>query len=398
MARKQEQLAKLRAKIDEELRRKGLESQVVSDVLAAKKTPLPVLDWWHTPFVPHLDALSNIIAAQQAHKQGPLDERSLGAVRALLGPMDNVSRLIYHPAPFPMRQTASVPLSRPLMLTAAEQKKLRRQRRLAAQKEQREQEALGLRPKAAPKLTPSNYMTVLGPEALSDPTRAAALAQAQVAERQAAHLTANAARQLDKAARTEKARLKLARAHYEPQDGQLHILAFRLTRLDRPQWRFKIKMNARQLHLMGVLLQHGNHCLLIIEGGARAIRKFHRLMTERIRWQQEANCETPDGFSKESDDISGNRNQSVGASTFSATATLTAFSFESTSEDESICRLVWRGATPTPHFSKFEELLLDGELKAIDYLKEKQLFHLWQYAKQVDSMADAPLGDILNDI
>src|SRR5690606_29065132 len=119
---------------------------------------------------------------------------------------------------FALREAASVPVSRPLMLTQAEQKKLRRQRRLETQQEQREQEALGLRPKAAPKLTPSNYMAVLGPEALSDPTRAAALVQEQVAERQAAHLAANAARQLDKAARAEKERLKLARAHYEPQD------------------------------------------------------------------------------------------------------------------------------------------------------------------------------------
>ena len=248
--RKQAQLEQLRAKIDEEMRKKGIESAIVSDVIS-KKDPLPVLDWWHLPFVKNIETFSNVVAAS---KYDPVETSS--AVKSLLN-LDNVSRAIIHPVPFFGRvKGPEAPTVKPLVLTEAEQKKLRRQRRLEEQKLKREKINLGLLPKEETKLKLSNYMAVMGNEALSDPTKAEAVVRAQIQARQEAHLAANSSRQLSKEERAEKERLKLAREFYHPKDGFLQVLAFRLLRLDIPKWKFKIKANASQLHIFGCMIQH----------------------------------------------------------------------------------------------------------------------------------------------
>lgn len=71
-----------------------------------------------------------------------------------------------------------------VMLTAKERKKLRRQNRFEALKEEQEKIRLGLMPPPEPKVKISNLMRVLGSEAVQDPTKVEEYVRNQMAKRQ----------------------------------------------------------------------------------------------------------------------------------------------------------------------------------------------------------------------
>lgn len=71
-----------------------------------------------------------------------------------------------------------------VMLTAKERKKLRRQNRAEALKEEQEKIRLGLIPPPEPKVKISNLMRVLGTEAVQDPTKIEEYVRNQMAKRQ----------------------------------------------------------------------------------------------------------------------------------------------------------------------------------------------------------------------
>ncbi|PSN57416.1 U4/U6 small nuclear ribonucleoprotein Prp3 [Blattella germanica] len=101
------------------------------------------------------------------------------------------------------------PVYMPVFLTKKERKKLRRQNRREAWKEEQEKIRLGLEPPPEPKLRISNLMRVLGTEAVQDPTKIEAHVREQMAKRQKAHEEANAARRLTADQRRDKKVRKL---------------------------------------------------------------------------------------------------------------------------------------------------------------------------------------------
>lgn len=101
------------------------------------------------------------------------------------------------------------PVYMPVFLTKKERKKLRRQNRREAWKEEQEKIRLGLEPPPEPKLRISNLMRVLGTEAVQDPTKIEAHVRQQMAKRLKAHEDANAARRLTADQRREKKARKL---------------------------------------------------------------------------------------------------------------------------------------------------------------------------------------------
>jgi U4/U6 small nuclear ribonucleoprotein PRP3 len=101
------------------------------------------------------------------------------------------------------------PVYMPVFLTHKERKKLRRQNRREAWKEEQEKIRLGLEPPPEPKLRISNLMRVLGTEAVQDPTKIEAHVRQQMAKRLKAHEDANAARRLTADQRREKKARKI---------------------------------------------------------------------------------------------------------------------------------------------------------------------------------------------
>ena len=51
--------------------------------------------------------------------------------------------------------------------------------------------------------------------------------------------------------------------------------------------KFKVDMNAQQLHLSGRLLLFRDINLVVVEGGPKGLKKFKKLMLSRIKWNPE---------------------------------------------------------------------------------------------------------------
>lgn len=115
----------------------------------------------------------------------------------------------------------------PVFLTKKERKKLRRQNRREAWKEEQEKIRLGLEPPPEPKLRISNLMRVLGTEAVQDPTKIEAHVRQQMAKRLKAHEDANAARRLTADQRREKKARKLK----EDTSLGVHVAVYRCVRM-----------------------------------------------------------------------------------------------------------------------------------------------------------------------
>jgi U4/U6 small nuclear ribonucleoprotein PRP3 len=91
---------------------------------------------------------------------------------------------IQHPVLLKAPQEAFQPPAKPMMLTKTEQKKLRRQRRMADMKEEQAKIRLGLVEPPPPKVKKSNMMRVLGEQAVKDPTAVEARVNREIAQRQ----------------------------------------------------------------------------------------------------------------------------------------------------------------------------------------------------------------------
>lgn len=122
----------------------------------------------------------------------------------------------------------------PVFLTKKEQKKLRRQNRREAWKEEQEKIRIGLAPAPEPKLRISNLMRVLGTEAVQDPTKIEAHVREQMAKRQKAHEDANNARKLT----VEQKREKKIRKVKEDTSCGVHVAVYRIRELHEIQVRF----------------------------------------------------------------------------------------------------------------------------------------------------------------
>lgn len=322
------EMERLRREVAEALGQVGIDTEIVADLLEQHE-PVPEYEWWDLPFV------------RGPSYEEPTFDYSL------------VTNLIQRPAllPPPMDVNAQVAL-KPLMLTKTERKKLRRQRRLAAHKERQEQINLGLLPPEPQKVRIANIARVLGTQSVQEPSKVEAEIRAQAQARHEAHLLANAARSVE--AREQRLR--------DREMGREEALAvqtavFRVADLRAPQWRFKVIKNAQQLELTGCALLFDRRpgedvgpaafSLVIVEGSLTAIRRYKRLMLERIKW-----------------------NEPPAPSTAAI--------------PENQCCLVWEGSTAQRSFAAgFKVFPVDNQIDAREFLASKGLESLWKLAKDL---------------
>ena len=67
----------------------------------------------------------------------------------------------------------------------------------------------------------------------------------------------------------------------------VQVTVYRVHNLSSPAIKFKVDMNAQQLHLTGRLLLFKDINLVVVEGGPKGLKKFKRLMLHRIKWDPE---------------------------------------------------------------------------------------------------------------
>ena len=265
---------------------------------------------------------------------------------------DVVTSLIEHPTQIPPPGVSKT--EEPVLgtyLTKKERKKLRRMNRREALKDEQEKVRLGLVPAPEPKVKLSNLMRVLGTDAVQDPTKVEKHVRQQMAKRQKAHEQANAARKLTAEQKKDKRIRKLK----EDTSNAVHIAMYRVASLRDPAKKFKIEMNSKQLYMTGCTVLHPDINIVVVEGGPKAQRKFNRLMTVRIRWDE---------------DKKGKKTQ------------------ELADEPGKLCELIWEGQSSNNNFGlmTFKQCATDEE--ASEFFRNHGVEHYWDLAHSQKILED----------
>lgn len=191
-----------------------------------------------------------------------------------------IDHLVQHPIPIPPPTVNIKVQPHGVILTKQEMKKMRRQRRAAEQQDKRDRIKMGLLPPDPPKIKLANLMRVLGNEAIADPTKVEARVRREVAARHEMHERANAERMLTDEERRDR---RIYKTKVEEAKG-IWCQVYRIESLSSPSHRFKVRKNAQQHHLSGLVLTHPDFSLVVVEGAAKALKAYKRLMLVRIDW------------------------------------------------------------------------------------------------------------------
>ncbi|XP_077432850.1 U4/U6 small nuclear ribonucleoprotein Prp3 [Vanacampus margaritifer] len=333
------QLERLQNEISQAAKKTGIHASTKLALIAPRKdigdSEVPNIEWWDSFILP-----TNI----EIKPETKLDEVVLFGV----------TNLVEHPAQISPPVDKDKPVTLGVYLTKKEQKKLRRQTRREGQKEVQEKVRLGLMPPPEPKVRISNLMRVLGTEAVQDPTKVEAHVRAQMAKRQKAHEEANAARKLTAEQRKEKKVKKLK----EDLGNGVHIAVYRIRNLQNPAKKFKVEANANQLYLTGTVVLHKDVNLVVVEGGPKSQKKFKKLMTHRVKWQ-EHNSKRDDA---DGDDDTRRNNK---------------------------CWLIWEGTAKERSFGDMKFKQCPTENMAREHFKKHGTEHYWDLALS-KSVLDSP--------
>jgi U4/U6 small nuclear ribonucleoprotein PRP3 len=279
------------------------------------------------------------------------DSEFPGLISKVSGAEGLISDLVQHPVLIEPPQDRLIPEAKPLYMTRKEQKKLRRQRRIAIMKESQAKQRLDLEPTPAPKVKRSNLMRILGDEAIQDPTAVEARVNREIAERHQKHLDENEERKLSKEQRHEKTQVNQEK---DAAKG-LHMVVFKINNLTDGKHRFKIAKNAEQLALTGICLLHRKVNLVIAEGGEWSISKYKKLMLNRIEWTAGVpttnNQEAEPDWMKENTDLSTNS-----------------------------CQLIFHGEVKTRAFRRWTSKICETDREVVELLSRNKMESFWAQA------------------
>jgi len=244
--------------------------------------PVPDVEWWDQTVLPN-GTYTDI--SYDTAGQPVIDLKK-----------EKVTNLVEHPIPLepPNEKT---PAAMPMFLTKKERKKLRRRNRMERELQKQELVRRGLAPAPEAKVKISNLMKVLGAEATQDPTKIERHVRKQMAARQKAHDDRNQARKLT----AEERRAKKMKKVQQDIKAEIQVNLFKVQDLSEKATRFKIDKNANYLHLKGCVILNEDFNLVIAEGGAKALKKFRKLMLRRIKWTKPSTAESG-GESEDSDE------------------------------------------------------------------------------------------------
>ena len=270
--RRQAQFEAMKAKIAASARKAGLDEDRSEQAFVVKD--VPEVEWWDEGLVSggaYPDFDGDFSAAQQKVKIDTDDSI--------------ITCYVQHPVLLEPPQERLPFEQKPMHLTKEEQKKMRRQTRMADLKEKQAKVRLGLEPPEPPKIKKSNLMRVLGEQAVKDPTAVEARVTREIAERREKHEVDNETRKLTKEQRHEK----LAGKMEKDAEKGLSFSVYRVDSLAYNKNRNKIDMNAKQFHdLTGLMLTSPKVNVIILEAGQHTTNYFKKLMLRRIQWTENA--------------------------------------------------------------------------------------------------------------
>lgn len=252
-------------------------------------------------------------------------------------------------------------------LTKKEMKRQRKLRRAERQRELQDMQAAGLIPPPEPRLTLSNFMKVLGDQAIMDPSQMEAKVSEQILARKLKHERMNAERKLTKEQLAEKRSRKLT----EDTSLSVSIALFLVGDMSHKYHRTKVVLNAQQNGITGCVIECESlkMSIVICEGGPKAIKRYTRLMTVRMKWKGE-NCISLDG-EKENDMILSMNEEDGKNDSINSTQKF---------NPNNTCELVWTGLEPKRIFESFVLQSCSNPEMSRKVLEAKGVAHFWDQA------------------
>lgn len=341
------------AREQEEMEARG-EEYIDIDVIRSSEPP--TVEWWDKPFL-------------TGGSYDMLDDES--KVAAKLDAKDSlVSIYIQHPVPIdppaPIKNAGSAPSQ--LILTRKERKKIRRQRRMEQQREHREKVMLGLLPPEEPKLRLSNFMQIMANQSVPDPTKLEAEVRKQMQARLDKHQADNQTRKLTREQKQEKVQTKL---ETEEKKG-ITTAVFKVGVLKHPQHKYKVSVNAKQMHLTGAALVCDNMSVVIVEGPDKYIKQYKKVMLRRIDWANRKDRIEDEEEEDSDEQMSGGEGGDNGNLDYSGNE----------------CHLVWEGETGYRKFTGFRIRDCPTETQANNWLAGAGCEQYWKLAKQFKADGD----------
>ena len=386
----------------------------VMDALRAAESTMPyAMEWWDAELLPsklrkELAAEEGKVIASRARRQGSGVKKAAAAAAAtatttttneedtmtpiqkfqsqqeqhnqLLQKCYNTASLthskshalVQHPIPIitPAQKAAQEALkNKPptLHLTKAEQKRHRKLRRAERLREQQDLQAAGLIPPPEPRLTLSNYMKVLGDQAVLDPSKMEARVMEQIQARKLKHEQMNADRKLTK----EEKAAKHARKLQEDTSQSVCVALFWVRDMGHPYHRAKVDLNAQQNSITGGVLEcETGEVLVVAEGGEKAIKRYTRLMTVRMKWKGEDFYEEEEEEEEEEEMMEEDNGED------GTTTKVPRKKFNPNNE----CELIWTGMAVKRAFHSFMFQTAANSTTARKILEAKGVAHYWDLA------------------
>lgn len=258
-------------KREKELLQKGILPEINTQENLFRSTFPPLIEWWDMPFL----RTRLYRAFYDEKKEFYLDDE-----QAL------VSIYVQHPAPIPA--VGEEPIEQKVYLTKEEMRRKRRNERQIKLKEKQDRIKLGLDPPPPPKVKLANLMNVLTDEAIKDPTSVERRVRQEIQDRYDKHMAENEARKPTPEQKLEQ----IKEAQERDLLKGLMTAVYKINSLADGQQFFKVDMNAKQLGLVGIALINPRFCLVIVEGGAKSVNFFKKLVTKRIKWDKLVTGET----------------------------------------------------------------------------------------------------------
>ncbi|CAM9721107.1 unnamed protein product [Phaeothamnion confervicola] len=363
--------------------------------------------------------------ARRQRGEAGLDEWTTAALYGGAS-LENARTFAYvqHPAPDGGGPREEAP-ALPVHLTDKERKRVRRQARQEREREKQDKIALGLLPAAEPKMKLSNFMKVLGEQAVADPSKVERLVMQQIGARKVKHEMANLARALT----PEERRAKKARRLQEDTSQEVHVAVFRvaLAALEDPRHRFKVDKNAQQWYMTGAVLacKAARVGAVVVEGGPKAIKYYTRLMLRRIQWgaggnrgpgggtgggsggggDDSGNDSGDDAEDDEGDGVGGGGGDGIGMGTYGETAGARGASatfggggsatFGNAADDDAnvpLCELVWQGVVKQRGFNAFRFQECTSAETARKVMAQRGVPHYWDLCLLRGRVAGAAIG------
>lgn len=305
-------------------------------------------------------------------------------------------------------------ISMPVFLTEKERKRIRRLRRQEKEKDKQERIRLGLEKPEKPKLKFTNFMRILGDEAVQDPSQVEKLVRKAYEERYKKMMLENEKNKLTKEQKAEKIRKKFERDIKKDCKACL----FKIADLSNKQFKYKIDKNAQQLYLTGVCITNKRNNIekiptfVYVEGGPLALKKYKNLLLRRIKWSNTSinnnnNINNPasslsnvagassDSDYKQNKNISSNSaeknnliNKNLNVSNNIDNFNLSDDENENENNAEKNpmelrnskhCMIVWEGTIKKRAFEKWKLMEVTSEIRARKILSDKGMEHYWNF-------------------